>query len=99
MILLLEHYIHLLDTGALIVIKTSTTIDLIFDFITIAAIHELRKGANLERLRVRAEDEVVAARAETTRSYRLVVAKLSDLGHVANRRVDDRFNVTDDLQR
>ena len=53
--------------------------------------------AYLERLRVGSEDEIVAARTEATCSNRLVISELSQLGHMADSRVDYWLNIADYL--
>lgn len=73
MVLLLKHHVNLLHTRALIVVESPAAVDLVFVLLTITAVRELGKGADLERLRVGAKDEVVSTRAETTCSDRLVV--------------------------
>ena len=84
MVLLLQDHIDLLDDSFCIVIQTSTGIHRVLLVLVATLTIEFGQCANLEGLRVRAQDEVLATRAETTCSDRLIVPELGHLGHMTH---------------
>ena len=96
MILLLKKHIYTLRR--LVFLYTSARVNSsIFLLIIFTLISKFRQCANLERLWVRAKNEVVTRRTETTCSDRLVVFQLSQLLHMTYCRVCDWLNVTNNL--